>query len=82
MCGDFERDNPSATATFTLDPPDDPVLACIARAGSDRPIGAAQAAVWIYRDKVSLESVNERFPVSIGDWASAGAIVRSCAERE
>jgi hypothetical protein len=77
-CADFDKQNPSRSSTFSLEPPADTVLACIAqRAAADRPV-VAQAAVWAYRDAVSYERVNEVFEMSEADWSAGQGLLRAC----
>lgn len=77
FCADFEKDNPSEQVTFTLGP-EDSVLACIVAQSSSRSVEAIQAAVWIHTGNVSHHTVNEKFPVSDGDWATAVSMVDGC----
>jgi hypothetical protein len=80
-CTEFEKDNPSASVTFTLQDPDR-VLACILRQGAASSTEAIQAAVWIHTDRVTFAHLNDKFEVSQGDWARAQAIAAKCAEAQ
>jgi len=80
FCAEFEKDNPSETATFSLGPPD-PMVACLAREGSSLSIEAMQAAVWMYTDNITYQHMNEKFGVTASDWAAAQTIYRTCRAR-
>ena len=77
-CMNFEKNNPSAKTGFRLGRVD-PILACILNEGSS--LKVKQAAVWIYTDKASYSHVNQKFPVSQADWATAAAIVKKCSAK-
>jgi hypothetical protein len=77
-CADFDKENPGNSTRFTLEEPGDPVLACIARLGADRPIPTFQAAVWMHTDKASYSLVSSRFEVSRAEWAAGERLLRSC----
>jgi hypothetical protein len=77
FCAEFEKENPSPGATFTLEDPN-PMLACIARQGRDLSIQAQQAAVWIQTDSISYEHMRQKFQVGPGDWTAAQGVVEHC----
>lgn len=77
-CAEFDKDNPTADTRFTLEEPDDPVLACIARESRVSSIPTFQAAVWMHTDKTSYSRVSSRFTVSRTEWAAGEALLRSC----
>jgi len=81
FCTEFEKENPSATDTFTLEEPV-PVLACLAKGGKARSIGAEQAAVWQYTDHLTYAEVNQKFSVSPVDWAAASDALTHCRSNE
>lgn len=53
FCAEFEKDNPSPSTTFAIEPPD-PLQACIARESESRnlSVAAQQAAVWMVTDRI------------------------------
>src|SRR6185295_14097064 len=53
FCLDSKTDDPSESTTFTLKAPVR-ALSCIAREGAFLSVEAYQAAVWIYRDKLTF----------------------------
>lgn len=77
FCAEFEKNNPSAGTTFTLEQPDS-MLACIVRQGRDLSIQAQQAAVWIYTDSITYEHMRTKFPIGPGDWTTARGLVDHC----
>jgi hypothetical protein len=77
FCAEFEKENPSPGAAFTLEEPN-PMLACIARQGRDLSIHAQQAAVWIQTDSISYEHMRQKFQVGPGDWTAAQGVVEHC----
>jgi hypothetical protein len=77
FCAEFEKDNPSPSALFTLEPPN-PMLACITSQARDLSVSAQQAAVWMYTDHLTFNRMREKFAVDSGDWAAAKAVVQRC----
>jgi len=77
FCAEFEKENPSPGAAFTLEEPN-PMLACIARQGRDLSIQAQQAAVWIQTDSITYEHMRQKFQVGPGDWTAAQGVVEHC----
>lgn len=76
-CTDFEKNNPASEAPFTLGKVDPALAFILNKSGSTI---AKQAAVWIYTDHASFDHVNQKFPVSQGEWEAAKAIVRECVK--
>ena len=76
-CAEFDKDNPSASNSFTLTNPD-PILACLLRETTQLSIAAKQAAIWIHTDRVTFEHMNEKFSISNSEWLEAQAAVKRC----
>jgi len=76
-CRDFHKDNPAATDSFVLAPPDEAALKVL-RAGQAKgaSIEAIQTALWMCIDKVKAEEVKKRFPVSDADVAVAQGLLQ------
>jgi len=77
FCAEFEKENPSVSTSFTLEQPD-PILACIVRKSRALTVPAAQAAVWIYTDRMTFSRVNHKFRVDSSDWTAAETVVAEC----
>jgi len=79
FCSEFHKDNPSTSTEFTLGSPDR-TLACIARRSEsgNLSIEATQAAVWMYTDGVTYGEMNQKFPISTGDWNQARGVASAC----
>ena len=81
-CAEFQKDNPSPSSVFTVQPPDD-IAACIlsdaARQGLS--VQATQAAVWIYTDHVDYGTMSHKFPVSGSDWQAASSVAGACISK-
>lgn len=77
FCAEFEKDNPSASTPFTLEPPD-PTLACVLTRSRNLSVATQQAAVWMYTDHLTYQHMNEKFSVSPAEWAAAEPVVRAC----
>jgi len=76
-CAEFEKDNPSASTTFTLGSLD-ATLACIVQAAHQLSTEATQAAVWMHTDRATYAHINAKFPVSRADWTAAQDVIRRC----
>ncbi|MGA2904392.1 MAG: PDZ domain-containing protein [Candidatus Korobacteraceae bacterium] len=78
-CAEFQKDNPSPSSMFTVQPPDS-ITACIlansARQGLS--VQATQAAVWIYTDQVDYGTMAHKFPVPESDWQAASSVANTC----
>lgn len=79
-CAEFDKDNPSPDSIFEVGVVD-PTLACIVRDSMSEglSIQSAQAAVWIYTDRVSSDAVVHKFPMGPGDWSVAVSVEQRCA---
>jgi hypothetical protein len=77
FCAAFEKDNPSDGSDFSLAAPD-PTLACITRRANNLSVPAEQAAVWIVTDNITFEHMNEKFPVTRGEWSAAMRVAAAC----
>jgi len=77
FCAAFEKDNPSPSATFSVDAPD-PTLACITRRAANLSVAAKQAAVWMYTDRLSYGHMSQKFRVSPNEWSAAQSIAAAC----
>jgi hypothetical protein len=81
-CAEFQKDNPSPSSMFSVQPPDS-ITACIlansARQGLS--VEATQAAVWIYTDHVDSGTMSHKFPVSESDWQAASSVADACIPR-
>jgi hypothetical protein len=79
FCAAFEKDNPSTSATFSVDAPD-PTLACITRRAraANLSVAAKQAAVWMYTDRISYEHMRQKFQVSPSEWSDAQSVGAAC----
>jgi hypothetical protein len=79
FCAEFEKDNPSRSAEFSVGSRD-PRLACILRKSAGLSVSARQAAVWMHTDGLSYSHMSQKFPVTARDWSQASAVVRACGE--
>ena len=79
FCAEFEKDNPSRSAEFSVGQPD-PRLACILRKSAALSVSARQAAVWMHTDGLSYSHMSQKFPVTAREWSQATAVVRACGE--
>jgi PAS domain S-box-containing protein len=77
FCAAFEKDNPSPSATFSVDAPD-PTLACITRRAANLSVAAKQAAVWMYTDRLSYGHMSQKFRVSASEWSAAQSVAAAC----
>jgi hypothetical protein len=78
-CAEFFKDNPSTDSSFAVGTVD-PILACILGEALSQGLSvqAAQSAVWIYTDRVTLETVQHKFSVSPMDWSTANSVSQRC----
>ena len=77
FCMNFDKENPSPSDDFTVGEPD-PVLACILKNSKNLSVPARQAAVWIYKDRVSFSHMNEKFSVSPEEYNQGQEVVNRC----
>jgi hypothetical protein len=76
-CAEFQKENPQEYTTFSIEAPD-PTLACIAQRGANLSVAALQAAVWIYTDRITFQSMSEKFNVSLEEFAAGRAVASRC----
>jgi hypothetical protein len=78
-CAEFQKDNPSPSSRFIVEPPGD-TMACILSSAAKQGLSvqATQAAVWIYTDHVDYGTMSHKFPVSGSDWQIASAVANAC----
>jgi len=77
FCAAFEKNNPSRSTTFSVEPPD-PTLACITRRAANLSVPAKQAAVWMYTDRISYGHMSQKFRVSSSEWSAAQSVATAC----
>ncbi len=79
FCAEFNKDNPSPNSIFSIGNVD-PTLSCILNESRTQGLSlqATQAAVWIYTDRITFETVQHKFSVDSADWSVASPLAQRC----